>query len=184
MLRLKKSLYSITLGLVACSVFGSGTAVRAQSTPGIDRPVAEVLQSLGALLHCHFASADMETLYGCGDRLAGVSTELWRSAGKQSFNTVTMDVFLARDRGRPTNEEIENAETAIDTILYLAPDWPDARNWLTSAVTAADTDQACSYVKINGMVISIRPYHYVDHEGSYAGIAVTRNFDIYSLCDY
>ena len=155
-----------------------------QPVLGIDRPVDEVRQRIAGILRCNFAYDDMGTMYGCGSRLRAIRATLSRSAGAKTFDLVQLDVLLANEPGKPTARERALAQTAVDILIYLAPSWPDARNWLISAVTAADTDQACSYMKINGMVISIRPYHYADHEGSYAEISVTRNFDIYSLCEY
>jgi len=156
----------------------------AQQAAGIDRPVAEVRQHIGAMLRCNFVSDNVGMMYACGSRLRAIGAVLSRSVGAYAFDTLELDVLLARDSGKPTARERGVAQTTVEILGYVAPVWPDSRRWLTSAIEAADTDDACSFMKIDGVVISIRPYHYADREGSYAEIYVTRNFDIYSLCEY
>ena len=156
----------------------------AQQVAGIDRSVAEVRQHIGATLRCKFVSDNMGMTSACGSRLRAIRAELSRRVDADAFDTVELDMLLASEPGKPTARERALAQAAVDILLYAAPTWSNARRWLSSAITAADTDQACSLMKINGVVISVRPYHYTDLKGSYAEIYVTRNFDVYSICEY
>jgi len=109
---------------------------------------------------------------------------LYPNGSGDRFNLAETDLLIARDPGKPNEREKANAQTIIDAVIYLAPSWPNAREWLESAIAAADTSMACSYMKVQGVVVSIRPFHHVDALGNYANIYVTKNFDIYSLCEY
>jgi hypothetical protein len=109
---------------------------------------------------------------------------LYPSTLQDRFDLAETDVLIARDPGKPSARERANVESIIDAVIYLAPGWPGAREWIESAITAADTSDACSYIKLRGVIVSVLPHHHVDGPGNYANVYVTRNFDIYSLCEY
>ena len=158
------------------------TGARAQEVPGIDRPRDEVATKLASIFHCRMRSGQYAS--GCRSNPQGASVGLSRNSDHDVFDTADFSLLIARRSGSPTAEERRAVEIVIDAIVYLAPSWPNASDWLRSAIEAAGQQRACSYMKIDGVAVSIMPHRAADTEGSFASIYVTRLFDLYSLCEY
>jgi hypothetical protein len=172
--------------LTFCAVFALGYAispVRAQGLPGIDRPPNEVAEHLGAIFNCRMTI--LPDAAGCsGNTPRNGELDLLRTRMQNTFDTARAPFNLPRRRGQPTDQDRADTALLIEALIYLAPSWPNARQWLESAIAAADRDDACSYIKIRGVVISMRPVRPVDSPTRYIDLYLTRNFDIYSLCEY
>jgi len=123
-------------------------------------------------------------LYETGCDNAQVILDLWRNSARDIFDTAEFTLLIAMRPRQQTPEERATIGAVIEALAYLAPTWPNSREWLASAIAAAGQQRACSYIIIDGVVVSIMPLRPVDTPGRYAEIYVTRNFDIYSLCEY
>ena len=158
------------------------TSASAQELPGIDRPPNEVAAKLSEIFQCRMSSGG--DALGCRSNPGEASVELALNSRGDEIDKAEVDLLIATRRGRPTAEELTATDATIEAMMYLAPSWQKSLEWLTSAIAAADQQKACSYIKLNGVVLVVLPHRAVDTPGSFATIYVTRHFDLYSLCDY